>query len=216
MFNELVEKLKQAEAALSASRQIGVNKLESLNDDLKLAFNRAIESLAGKTNLLGELKLRREKLKYWRIGVLKTIWPVNLKYLASSPFIYSMFFPVLLTHICLEIYHQVCFRLYGIPLVDSKQFFIYDRQLLPYLNWLEKFNCIYCSYVNNFFRYAVEIGGRTERYWCPIKYHRRIDNTHSQYPKFVEYFDGENFRDKWRELRDFSDLEADSKGQPPA
>jgi hypothetical protein len=55
-------------------------------------------------------------------------------------------------------------------------------------------------------QYAVEIAGRTERFWCPIKYATRVPKTHSQYNKFVDYLDAENFREKWKELRDFSDI----------
>jgi len=213
MRKELLEKIKKVEESIIANKEIGVNKLERLNDEVRRAFTSAIESVAGGRNLRKEIELRREKLKSWRIGVLKTIWPINYKYLFSMPFIYGMFLPVVFFSICLEIYHQVCFRIYGIPLVNKKEFFVYDRQLLPYLNWLEKFNCLYCSYVNNVFRYAVEIGGRTERFWCPIKYARRIENTHSQYHKFASFLDGENFRKRWKSLRDFSDIVKKEQGR---
>lgn len=206
MKKELINSLKKAEKSIMASKEIGYQKLEALSEEIKGAFNRAFESLSSRRNFLREIEINRSALKAWRIGVLKTILPLNFKYILSMPFIYGMAVPASFMHLCLEIYHQVCFRIYGIPLVNRKEFFIYDRQLLPYLNWLEKINCIYCSYVNNLFRYAVEIGGRTERYWCPIKYHRRIENAHSQYPKFVDYLDAENFRQKWEELRDFSDI----------
>jgi len=201
-----LERIKKVEESIIASKEIGVNKLEKLNDEVRRAFTSAIESVAGTKNLMKEIDLKREQLKSWRIGVLKTIWPINYKYLFSLPFIYGMFLPTVFFSICLEIYHQVCFRIYGIPLVDKKEFFIYDRQLLPYLNWLEKFNCLYCSYVNNVVRYAVEIGGRTERFWCPIKYARHTEHTHSEYHKFAGYLDAENFRTRWQDLRDFSDI----------
>lgn len=211
MKKQLLEKLKEIEKNIAESREIGAQKLEYLSEEVRKAFNQAFEALVSKTNFLKEIEINREKLKFWRIGVFKTIWPINLKYVLSMPFIYGIALPMALFHLFLEIYHQVCFRFYGIPLVDRKEFFIYDRQLLPYLNWLEKINCFYCSYANNLFRYAVEIGGRTERFWCPIKYHRRINNTHSQYTKFVDYLDGKNFREKWQDLRDFSDLDKDKK-----
>lgn len=211
MTKELLRRIKKVEESIINNKEIGANTLERLSDEVSRAFSNAIESVAGKKNLMKEIELRREKLKSWRIGVLKTVWPINFKYLFSVPFIYGMFFPTVFFSICLEIYHQVCFRIYGIPLVNKKQFFVYDRQLLPYLNWLEKFNCLYCSYVNNVVRYAVEIGGRTERFWCPIKYARRVENTHSQYHKFAGYLDAENFRKRWQGLRDFSDLEEKKK-----
>ena len=119
-----------------------------------------------------------------------------------------MILPSVILHIFVQIYQQVCFRLYGIPTVKQSEYFVYDRKLLSLLNPLEKFNCIYCSYVNNLFRFCTEIGARTERYWCPIKYYRRINKTHSQYEKFVkEAKSRDDFEEKWEELRDFSDLE---------
>ncbi len=214
MKKELLEKLKQAEEFIVSNKEIGVGKLEKLNDEIRRAFNQAIEVAAGTKSLIKEIELRREKLKNWRIGILKSIWPINWKYVFSMPFIYGMFFPTVIFHLCLEIYHQVCFRIYGIPLVDRKEFFIYDRQLLPYLNLLEKFNCLYCSYSNNVLRYAVEIGGRTERFWCPIKYARRVDHTHSQYHKFAGYLEAEDFRKNWQGLRDFSDLNKKKTDKP--
>lgn len=212
MRKELLAKLEKARGVILENKKIGVAKLERLSAEIKNEFNSAIETLAEKRDLIKEMEFNRESLRRFRIGVFKTIWPVNFKYLFSMPFIYGMFFPALFLHLCLEIYHQVCFRIYGIPRVLAGEYFIYDRQLLPYLNWLEKFNCLYCSYVNNLFRYAVEIGGRTERYWCPIKYHRRINGAHSQYPKFVDYLDAENFRQRWKGLRDFSDLAPETGG----
>lgn len=205
MMQELIDRIKKIQDRL-AEGGVGLEKLEKLEKDARDAFAGAIDSLVSKRDLLEELKRRREEMKKWRRGIWKTFFPISLKYVLSMPFIYGMFFPVIIFHFCLEIYHQVCFRLYGIPQVDRKKFFIYDRQLLPYLNWFEKFNCIYCSYVNNLFAYAVEIGGRTERYWCPIKYHRRLQSSHSQYVKFVDYLDAENFRGKWKELRNFTDV----------
>ncbi len=130
----------------------------------------------------------------------------RIQHFISMPFIYGMIFPSLTFHIFLEIYHQVCFRLYGITLVNSKKYFIYDRVALKNLNLIEKINCIYCSYVNNLIRYSAEVGGRTERYWCPLKYEREVENTHSQYEKFIKDGACEEIQEKWAELRDFSDL----------
>lgn len=117
-----------------------------------------------------------------------------------------MVVPVIFFHICLEIYQQFCFRIYGIPLVKGEKYFIYDRELWPYLNWLQKLNCYYCSYFNNLARYATEIGARTERFWCPIRYKKRIERSHSQYEKFISEKDAAKLEKKWKELKDFSDI----------
>ena len=127
---------------------------------------------------------------------------MNLRHILSTTFIYGMIIPSVIFHICLEIYHQACFRLYKIPLVDSKKYFIYNRQLIKQLKPFDKFNCYYCSYVNNLIRYATEIGGRTERYWCPLKYHKEISNPHSQYKKFLTKDSKETLQEEWQTLRD--------------
>lgn len=131
----------------------------------------------------------------------------KFRHLISMPFIYGMIFPSIIFHLCLETYHQVCFRLYRIPLVDGREYFIYDRHLLDTLNFAEKFNCIYCSYVNNLFRYSIEVGGRTERYWCPLKYKSGTESIHSQYEKFLAEGTCQEMKERRVELRDFSDLE---------
>ena len=173
-----------------------ISKLIQIRDETKKAFDERVEQLVAESGLIKKIIVPK--------GLVKL--KINWRYVLSTPFIYGMIVPAVIWHICIEIYHQICFRLYGIPLVDYREFFIYDRQLLSWLNVWEKLNCVYCSYVNNLVRYSAEIGGRTERYWCPIKYYRRIGNAHSQYPKFVDESDKKKFRQQWKELRDFSDL----------
>ncbi len=140
-----------------------------------------------------------------KVGVLRKIlrrdMMMNVRYLVSMPFIYGVIVPTLFLHVVLEIYHRVCFRLYGIPRVCARDYFVFDRARLPYLNWLEKFNCLYCSYFNGFIAYAREVAARTERYWCPIKHARAIPSPHGHYRDFVAYDDGEQLRRRWSQLR---------------
>ncbi|MFP4567551.1 MAG: hypothetical protein ACLFN8_01270 [Candidatus Woesearchaeota archaeon] len=151
----------------------------------------------------GELRLKR--ISVWHKLIYTNIW-MTLKYLISMPFIYGMIIPGIIMHITIEIYHHVCFRLYGIPLVNPKEYFIFDRRKLPHLNWLEKLNCAYCSYYNCLVSYMQEIVGRTERYWCPIKHAQRMQNPHKHYDMFTEYSDAEHLRKNWTELRRFKEL----------
>lgn len=214
MFKDLQDNLAKVQKALVQSSELGRKRMEELAQQSMEAFDRAIRSIDFKVNVRQELEKNRQVLRQWRIGFFKSIFPINLRYLLSMPFIYGMIVPALFLHLCLEIYQQVCFRLYGVPRVKARDYFVLDRALLPYLNWLEKLNCVYCSYVNNLFQFAVEIGGRTERYWCPIKYANRVHRSHGHYDKFVDFMDAENFREKWVRLRDFSDLEP--RETPPA
>ncbi|MCD4756303.1 hypothetical protein K8R20_01665 [bacterium] len=206
MAQDLLNRLKQIHSDITENSK-AIPKLTELQEELNQAFDKRIEQLLTKNELVRKIKIPKIHIKLWKYKDKSIKIPINWKYLLSAPFIYGMFPPSILFHISIEIYHQICFRLYGIPLVDSKEYFIYDRQLFDMLNPWEKINCKYCSYVNNLIRYSAEIGGRTERYWCPIKYYRRVDNVHSQYTKFVDIDDSKKMRKKWEELRDFSDLE---------
>jgi len=203
---KLIKRLKKIQEELNIPH-IQITKLENLSIETRKAFDESIKYLMVKRGLFKKVKARRDYLKLWRHGENQIVLPINWRYILSTPFIYGMIVPAIIWNLGLEIYHQICFRLYGIPLVDAKKYFIYDRQLMSYLNWWEKINCYYCSYVNNLIRYSSEIGGRTERYWCPIKYFRRVNNAHSQYPKFIDGKNKDEIHEKWDLLRDFSDID---------
>lgn len=211
MYNKLVEKLNKTLEDIKKNHSLKIEGLEQLRDDVQKSFNDTISSIDLKINIFEELKKRGAELKKKRIAVWKSLWPINWRYALSAPFIYGMFFPMLIFHIAIEIYHQICFRLYGIPTVNPREYFYADRNLLPYLNVFEKFNCLYCSYANCLMQYAVEIGARTERYWCPIKYAHKVKHHHSQYPKFVEFLEAEKFREEWGKLRNFDDIKKEKK-----
>lgn len=192
IIENTVEKIKESISEISKKNEAYIKLLE-LKDNISKTLDDQIDKILEEREIVKRIKF--PKLKF------------NWKYLLSVPFIYSMIIPVVILHIFVQIYQQVCFRLYGIPIVKQSEYLVYDRQLLSLLNPIEKFNCIYCSYINNIFRFSTEIGARTERYWCPIKYYRRINKSHSQYGKFVKEADSRGeIVEKWEELRDFSDL----------
>jgi hypothetical protein len=211
MQKKLVKKLKEIQADIQKNSSL--RNLDTLASEAKKAFDDSLENLLNRENFLKKIENKKVQLKEWKIGVLKTISSIKLSELISAPIIYAMIIPLVAFHFFLEVYHQVCFRLYGIPLVKSRKYFVYDRHLLPYLNWVEKVNCLYCSYGNNLMQYGVEILGRTERYWCPIKYAKKVKNYHSQYTKFAGYLDAKDFRDKWQDLKKFSDIKAEDKAE---
>ena len=102
--------------------------------------------------------------------------------------------------------------MFGIAKVRRTDYLIFDREGLPYLNSIEKFNCFYCSYANGVAGYACEAAARTAQYWCPIKRARRMRAAHDHYPKFFEHGDGEAYRLGLEGLR--GDLSSDAA--PPA
>jgi hypothetical protein len=121
--------------------------------------------------------------------------------LLVAPLIYAGLIPFFLLDLFLSLYQSLCFPVYGIPKVLRSDYFFYDREDLPYLNLVERLNCLYCSYGNGLAGYFREIAARTEQYWCPIKHARRIKAAHSRYPRFFEYGDAESYRKGLERLR---------------
>jgi hypothetical protein len=94
------------------------------------------------------------------------------------------------------LYQFVCLPLYGIARVRRRDYMVFDRSHLGYLNLLEKINCAYCSYANGLASFLKEVVGRTEQYWCPIKHARRLLQAHPYYSGFVDYGDAQAYREQ--------------------
>jgi len=145
----------------------------------------------------GRIKFSEAAKKYqtkFRTPLLKYISRPGFRHAVSIPFIYTMFIPAVLLDIFLLVYQQTAMRLYGIPLVKRKSYLNMDRKHLKYLNILQKVNCIYCSYMNGLFAFALEVAGRTEKYWCPIKSAQEKPWEHNWEAKFADYGDPEGFK----------------------
>lgn len=93
-----------------------------------------------------------------------------LRYFVSMPFIYAPFIAMIILDIFMELYHRVGFPLYGMPYINRSAYIKIDRERMPFLTWYQKIHCLYCSYANGLFQYAVAIAGATEKYWCPLKH----------------------------------------------
>lgn len=171
-------------------------------DKLKLELQQEYSKLAQKYDFFIKNKKvifsqkARISQKIFKINLFKYIFTANLRNLLSTPFIYGMIIPWIILDIFLTIYQFSAFPLYWIPRASRKDFFIYDRRFLAYLNILQKINCLYCSYMNWLFAYAVEIAGRTEQYWCPIKHAIWNENEHKYFQFFADYWDAEDFWEK--------------------
>jgi hypothetical protein len=120
----------------------------------------------------------------------------------SAPAIYSLLIPVLLADIWIMVFQAICFPIYKIPKVRRRDYLIFDRHHLAYLNTIEKINCAYCSYANGAIAFVREVASRTEVYWCPIKHARRILGPHPHYQGFADFGDAEGFQEKLAQLQD--------------
>jgi hypothetical protein len=124
------------------------------------------------------------------------------------PIIYLGIVPFSLLDLFLTLYQVACFPIFGIPRVKRRDYLMFDREHLAYLNLLEKLNCAYCSYANGLCAYATEIAARTEQHWCPIKHAKRLSAPHSRYWRFLDYRDAKSYRQHVNKARqDFTDLD---------
>lgn len=136
-----------------------------------------------------------------KTGILRYLSQARFRNLVSAPFIYAMVLPLLILDLTISLYQWICFPLYQIPRVRRRDYFVFDRHDLAYLNAIEKFNCTYCSYANGLAAYSRAIIGMTEQYWCPIKHARRLREAHTRYDRFTDFGDAEAYRTEGEHIR---------------
>lgn len=134
--------------------------------------------------------------------------PYSLRFWLSIPAIYLGLIPFALLDLFLAAYQRLCFPAWKVPLVERRNYLLFDRARLPYLTWYQRVNCYYCSYANGLAAYLREIAARTEQYWCPLRHEQPPPAPHSRYHRFLPYGDAAAFRaEADRVYYDFSDLE---------
>lgn len=191
-LDELIGKIKALENELVTELQKQQAEFSYEIQKRRIRFEESI--------ILRHKRLAKELVQYLRDS--------PLKHILSAPIIWFCFFPALLLDVTVSIYQATCFPIYGIPKVERRNYIVFDRQYLEYLNIIEKINCAYCGYFNGLIAYIQEIAARTEQFWCPIKHARRISTLHSRYQKFFSYGDAEAYRAKIEVVRtDFKDLQ---------
>ena len=151
----------------------------------------------------------RQLQRRYREGLLRYVLGAPLRHILTAPVIYAMVVPITLLDLSVTLYQHICFRAYRIPRVRRGDYVVIDRHQLPYLNAIEKLNCVYCGYGNGVMAYAREIVARTEQYWCPIKHARRVRGMHLRTGLFFEYGDAESYREGLKRLRRQWDQELD-------
>jgi hypothetical protein len=183
---------------------IHLPEVEKLEEEIKSTF---YELRDGKVWFSNEIKREHRRLK---TSLAHYVLHSRILAIVTAPFIYAVIIPFVLLDLFVSVYQTVCFPVYGIPKARRRDYIAVDRNKLRYLNALEGLNCMYCSYGNGVLAYAVEVAGRTEQHWCPIKHARRVQNTHDRYSHFLPYGDAPAYREEIETIRnDFKDL----KGQ---
>ncbi len=138
-----------------------------------------------------EVLRRHAELKTHLLAYMRNARPLVV---LTAPLIYALIVPIILLDVCVIVYQAICFRAYGIERARRRDYFVFDRNHLAYLNALEKFNCAYCSYSNGAIAFIREVAARTEAHWCPVKHARRIIGAHDRYREFLEFGDAEAYR----------------------
>lgn len=191
-INSILDKIKQLELQLQEELEARQEQLSYELRNHKVKFARAIRAL------------HRE----YRVGLVEFFRTAEARHIITAPLIYSLIVPIALLDIAVSIYQHTCFRAYRIARVKRADYVIFDRHQLSYLNVIEKFNCLYCSYANGVIAFVREVSARTEQYWCPIKHARRVLAPHSRFHRFADYGDAQDYQDTLKRLRrEFEDSE---------
>ncbi len=180
---EEIRKLEEELVDILSSQQV---EFFYERNGMKVKFESAVEDA-------------HKKLKLGVIDFLRKSHPLNI---ISVPVIYAMIVPLVILDITISIYQVLCFPLYRIARVKRRKYIFVDRHNLYYLNIIEKFNCIYCGYVNGLIAYSREIVSRTEQYWCPIKHAKKIIDPHRAYAYFSDFGDSDNYHQHLVKMRE--------------
>ncbi len=180
-----------------------IRRIKELQEELEVEFKKKRDEFEfiiekKRVRFAEEVARQQRRLKIGWFRYLIKSRPLNV---LTAPVIYAGFIPFMILDLFLWLYQSICFPVYGIPKAKRSDYLIFDREDLPYLNVIEKFNCFYCSYGNGLMAYGREIAARTEQYWCPIKHARRIKAAHEHYPRFFEYGDAESWQKGLERLR---------------
>jgi len=179
-----------------------IPSVEELEEEIRSGF---YEIRKGKIWFSEEMKREQRRLK---TSLFRYIVHSRFLAIVTAPFIYACIIPFGLLDLFVSTYQAVCFPVYGIPKARRRDYMAIDRNKLRYLNALEGLNCMYCSYANGLLAYVVEIAGRTEQHWCPIKHARRIHDAHHRYSRFLPYGDASAYRERIDKVReDFKDIQ---------
>jgi len=176
-----------------------LERIQTLQEEVEEDYRQHREDFLRRRAELADEFLRQQRR--YKVGLLRFLVRSRLLVALTAPVIYAGWIPFLLMDLFVTLYQWVCFPIYRIPRVKRADYIVFDREDLPYLNLIEKFNCFYCSYGNGVAAYTREVAARTEQYWCPIKHARKIHAAHERYPRFFEHGDAEAFRLGMERLR---------------
>lgn len=167
-------------------------RIHALQDELEDEYRKSMEAFEQRRAKLADEFFQQQRR--YKTGLLRFLARANPLVVLTAPIIYLGWIPFLLMDLFVTLFQAICFPIYRIPKVRRADYIVFGREHLPYLNLIEKFNCLYCSYGNGVAAYTREVSSRTEQYWCPIKYDRRRRLPRDRYPNYFDYGDAEAYR----------------------
>ena len=189
---------------MTAALDILMEKLRSIEAEIEIELAKRREALrfrvVNRRIVFADEALRLQRAIKTRAS--RYLIDANPLIILSAPVIYSLLVPIALVDLWVMAYQAICFPIYRIPRVRRRDYLIFDRHHLAYLNSIEKLNCAYCSYANGAIAFVREVAARTEVYWCPIKHARRVLGPHPHYQGFADFGDAEGFRDRLKQIKD--------------
>jgi len=132
-LDALEEKIKELEKSMAKKIQQARSKLTS-------------ERNQGRAVFLPEVRKRHRAMarRAWR-----TLWESPFLIILTAPVIFSLIIPLSILDLFLSVYQRICFPVYRNPLIVRAEYVVINRQMLSYLNVIEKLNCVYCGYKNS-------------------------------------------------------------------
>jgi hypothetical protein len=191
-LDALMEKLRSVEAEIEAELTKRREELRFRLESRRVVFEKEV------------LRMHREM----KTRAATYLIDANPLMILTTPVIYSLLIPIALLDVWIMAYQAICFPVYKIPKVRRRDYLVFDRHHLAYLNTIEKINCAYCSYANGAIAFMREVASRTEIYWCPIKHARRVLGPHPHYQGFADFGDAAGFREKLVQMKDGVKIEA--------
>jgi hypothetical protein len=185
-FDELMGRLRSVEAEIETELAKRREELRFRLDNRRIVFEHEV------------LRIHR----VIKIRASRYFIDANPLIVLSAPVIYSLLVPIVLVDLWVMAYQAICFPIYKIPKVRRRDYLVFDRHHLAYLNIVEKINCAYCSYYSGAIAFVREVASRTEVYWCPIKHARRVLGPHPHYQGFADFGDAEQYREKLAQTKD--------------
>lgn len=198
-LDTLMEKLRSVEAEIEVEMAKRREEMRFHLENRKIVFEREASQV--------HREIKTSAMRY-----LIDVGPLVI---LVAPVIYSLIIPMVLLDLGVMAYQAICFPVYRIPKVRRRDYLVFDRHHLAYLNAIEKVGCAYCSYANGLAAFFREVAARTEVCWCPIKHARRVLGPHPYYQGFADFGDADTYRAKIDAMKEGVRIEDQPSGSIP-